>query len=90
MNVRLGFGLNFIQKNHCVAVDEGVDSDFPNVVMGIADTVDRSMSVTEDGDKIMGVYACAAKSFLTPIYPLPTSIGKTYSFLSTGSLRLFT
>ena len=47
-------GVNFIQKN-CVAVDEGIDSDFPNVIIEIVDTVDRSVSTSADGVKIMGV-----------------------------------
>jgi hypothetical protein len=46
-------GFNFIQKKYCVAVEEGIDSDFPNVVIEIVDTVDKSVSVTKD--KIMGV-----------------------------------
>ena len=37
------------KKNYCVAVADGVDSDFPNVVIEIVDTVDRRVSVTEDG-----------------------------------------
>jgi hypothetical protein len=43
------------KKKITVAVADGVDSDFPNVVIEIVDTVDRRVSVTEDGDKIMGV-----------------------------------
>jgi len=49
-------GIKFNQKkNYCVAVADGVDSDFPNVVIEIVDTVDRRVSVTTDGNKIMGV-----------------------------------
>ena len=51
--MRIFVGVKIYLKNYCVAVDEGVDSDFPNVVKGIADTVDKSVFVT--ADKIMGV-----------------------------------
>ena len=42
-------GLKFNQKKNCVAVADAVDSEFPNVVIEIVDTVDRRLSVTEDG-----------------------------------------
>ena len=42
-------GIKFYQKKNCVAVPDGIDSDFPNVVIEIVDTVDRTVSVTEDG-----------------------------------------
>lgn len=44
-----------LSKKNCVAVDEGIDSDFPNVIIEIVDTVDRSVSTSADGVKIMGV-----------------------------------
>jgi len=43
------------KKNYCVAVSDGVDSDFPNVVIGIVDTVDKSVFVIKNDDEIKGV-----------------------------------
>jgi hypothetical protein len=47
--------LSHTYKTGCPSVDAmEAGADSPTVVIEIADTVDRSVAITEDGDKIMG------------------------------------